>query len=102
MCNENLETIKILEIEYLNLIKDLCNFIQKGDKIIIQLEKLFNKYNNKYNNNYDSMYKGQYNLEHSNESDLLSSIDKIKSDEIIYYLNQNDNKNYENKNDNII
>ena len=50
-----------------------------------------------------SIYNGQYDLEQSNESDLLSSIDKIKSDEIINYLNPNDkNKNYENKNDNII
>ena len=92
--NEDLEKIKILEIEYLTLIKDLCNFIQKGDKIIIKLEKLFNKYNNKRNNNYD-IYNGQYDLEQSNESDLLSSIEKMKNDEIFHFLDKND-KNIEN------
>ena len=94
--NEDLEKIKILEIEYLTLIKDLCNFIQKGDKIIIKLEKLFNKYNNKRNNNYD-IYNGQYDLEQSNESDLLSSIEKMKNDEIFHFLDKND-KNIENNN----
>ena len=94
--NEDLEKIKILEIEYLTLIKDLCNFIQKGDKIIIKLEKLFNKYNNKRNNNYN-IYNGQYDLEQSNESDLLSSIEKMKNDEIFHFLDKND-KNIENNN----
>ena len=94
--NEDLEKIKILEIEYLTLIKDLCNFIQKGDKIIIKLEKLFNKYNNKRNNNYD-IYNRQYDLEQSNESDLLSSIEKMKNDEIFHFLDKND-KNIENNN----
>ena len=94
--NEDLEKIKILEIEYLTLIKDLCNFIQKGDKIIIKLEKLFNKYNNKRNNNYD-IYNRQYDLEQSNESDLLSSIEKMKNDEIFHFSDKND-KNIENNN----
>ena len=59
--NEAQEKIKILEIEYLTLIKDLCTFIQNGDKIILKLDKLFNKYNNKLNN--DSMKNEQYDLE---------------------------------------
>ena len=96
--NEDLEKIKILEIEYLSLIKQLCNFIQYGDKIIIKLDKLFNKYNK---NNYDSIYNGQYDLDQSNESDLLSSIEKGKNDEIFHFLNQNDkSKGNENKTDN--
>ena len=83
--NDYLEKTKILEIEYLTLIKNLCNFIQNGDKIVIKLEKIFNKYNNK-----DSIYNEQYDLELSNESDLLSSIEKVKNDEIFHFLNQND------------
>ena len=72
-------------MEYLTLIKNLCNLIHNGDKIVIKLEKIFNKYNNK-----DSIYNEQYDLELSNESDLLSSIEKVKNDEIFHFLNQND------------
>jgi hypothetical protein len=98
--NEDLEKIKILEVEYLSLIKELCNYIQYGDKIIIRLDKLFNKYNNKINNN-DSIYNGEYDLEQSNESDLLSSIEKAKNDDIFHFLNQNDkSKINENKKEN--
>jgi hypothetical protein len=99
--NENQEKIQILEIEYLTLIKDFCNYIQNGEKIIIKVEKIFRKYNNNKINN-DSMNNEQYELEQqSNESDLLSSIEKGKGDEIIHFLSQNEkNKNNENKNDN--
>ena len=97
---EDLEKIKILELEYLSLIKELCNYIQYGDKIIIRLDKLFNKYNNKTNNN-DSIYNGEYDYERSNESDLLSSIEKAKNDDIFHFLNQNDkSKINENKKEN--
>ena len=44
--NEDQEKIQILEIEYLTLIKDFCNYIQNGEKIIIKVEKIFRKYNN--------------------------------------------------------
>ena len=87
--NEYLEKTKILEIEYLTLVKNLCNFIQNGDKIVIKLEKIFFKYNNKINNN-DSIYNEQYDIDQFNESDLFSSIEKVKSDEILHFLNQND------------
>ena len=89
---EALEKTNILEIEYLTLVKNLCNFIQNGEKIIIKLNKIFNKYNK--SNNSDFIYNEQCDIEQSNESDLLSSIEKVKSDEIFHFLNQNDkNKN---------
>ena len=86
--NEEQEKTKILEIEYFSLIKQLFNFIQNGDKIIIKLDKLFNKYN-KINNN-ESFNNGHYDLEQSNESDLLSSIENAKNDDFINFLCQND------------
>ena len=70
------------------LVKSLCNFIQNGDKIFIKLSKIFNKYNKA--NNSDSIYNEQYELGQSNDSDLLSSIEKVKNDEIFHFLNQND------------
>lgn len=85
---ENLEKTNILEIEYMALVKSLCNFIQNGDKIFIKLNKIFNKYNKA--NNSDSIYNEQYELGQSNDSDLLSSIEKVKNDEIFHFLNQND------------
>ena len=89
---ENLEKTNILEIEYLALVKSLCNFVQNGKKICIKLNKIFNMYNKR--NNSESIYNEQYELEQSNESDLLSSIEKVKNDEIFHFLNQNDkNKN---------
>ena len=91
--NESLEKTKILEIEYLTLIKNICIFIQNGDKIIIKLDKIFNKYNDA-----NQLYKEQYNIEKSNESDLFSSIEKGKSDELFQFLNQND-KNKKNNDD---
>jgi hypothetical protein len=97
--NEEQEKTKILEIEYFSLIKQLFNYIQNGDKIIIKLDKLFNKYN-KINNN-ESFKKGHYDLEQSNESDLLSSIENAKNDDFINFLCQNDkDKINEIKNDN--
>ena len=97
--NEEQEKTKILEIEYLSLIKQLFNFIQNGDKIIIKLDKLFNKYN-KINNN-ESFNNGNYDLGQSNESDLLSSIENAKNDDFINFLCENDkDKINEIKNDN--
>jgi hypothetical protein len=97
--NEEQEKTKILEIEYLSLIKQLFNFIQNGDKIIIKLDKLFNKYN-KMNNN-ESFNNGNYDLGQSNESDFLSSIENAKNDDFINFLCENDkDKINEIKNDN--
>jgi len=97
--SEEKEKSKILEIEYFSLIKQLFNFIQNGDKIILKLDKLFNKYN-KINNN-ESLNNGQYDLGQSNESDLLSSIENAKNDDFINFLCQNDkDKINETKNDN--
>ena len=95
---EEQEKVKILEIEYFSLIKQLFNYIQNGDKIIIKLDKLFNKYN-KINNN-ESLNNGHYDLGQSNESDLLSSIENVKNDDFINFLCQNDkDKTNEIKND---
>lgn len=97
--SEEKEKSKILEIEYFSLIKQLFNFIQNGDKIILKLDKLFNKYN-KINNN-ESLNNGHYDLGQSNESDLLSSIENAKNDDFINFLCQNDkDKINEAKNDN--
>jgi len=85
---EEQEKTKILEIEYFSLIKQLFNYIQNGDKIIIKLDKLFNKYN-KINNN-ESLNNGHYDLGQFNESDLLSSIENVKNDDFINFLCQND------------
>ena len=86
--NEEQEKNKILEIEYFSLIKQLFNFIHNGDKIIIKLDKLFNKYN-KINNN-ESLNNVHYDIGQSNESDLLSSIEIAKNDDFINFLCQND------------
>ena len=90
MYKESQEKIKILEVEFFSLVKELCAFIQNGDKIIVKLDRLFNNKVSNYNCKNMDMDNCLYDMGPSNDSDLLSSIEKGKSDEIFHFLNQND------------